>query len=549
MLNPNRGQEIESESINHSKQPLSTFGSKITSETDLDQFPQSKEPLATFGTQDLQKTNPENSQRFDNKKRVKLDPVQIVLAVGIFTMLPIGMYFVAGPISMITMAVGGLLSVYHLRSASPKSIVEYRKGRRGPSAFLLMLILSPFLLGGLVAYEGISLLESPTRIILLWGLTISFWSSMLFVPMSLLSKHREVQRPDLKHYPKVSVIIPAYNEEMVIKKTIDAVIEAQYPDKEIIVVDDGSTDRTLQVSKQFKNQIKILHKENGGKASALNYGIVYAKGEIIVIVDADTIIERQSIVELVKGYADNEAVGAVAANIKIKNRVNWITKCQALEFITGLQIIRRAFDEFGAISIIPGALGSFKKKYVTGTGSYGHETIVEDFDQTIKLLKTGHFTQGSDKAVGYTEAPSSVREFAKQRKRWYRGNIQVLNRHRDALTNTRFGNLQKITLPYAALGMIVSPIIGLVTMGIIVYGFISGDALFQLQAIGLYTIVYVLMGALAIRIDKEDPKLLLYTGFMLFGYRQIVDFLLLRAIAEQLIGKKAIWTSAKRTGE
>jgi len=353
----------------------------------------------------------------------------------------------------------------------------------------------------------------------------------------------------LKYYPKVSVIIPAYNEEMVIKKTIDAVIEAQYPDKEIIVVDDGSTDKTLQVSKQFKNQVKILHKENGGKASALNYGIVYAKGEIIVIVDADTIIERQSIVELVKGYADNEAVGAVAANIKIKNRVNWITKCQALEFITGLQIIRRAFDEFGAISIIPGALGSFKKKYVTGTGSYGHETIVEDFDQTIKLLKTGHFTQGSDKAVGYTEAPSSVREFAKQRKRWYRGNIQVLDRHRDALTNTRFGNLQKIALPYAALGMIISPIIGLVTLGIIVYGFISGDALFQLQAIGLYTIVYVLMGALAIRIDKEDPKLLLYTGFMLFGYRQIVDFLLLRAIAEQLIGKKAIWTSAKRTGE
>jgi cellulose synthase/poly-beta-1,6-N-acetylglucosamine synthase-like glycosyltransferase len=154
-------------------------------------------------------------------------------------------------------------------------------------------------------------------------------------------------------------------------------IETKYPRKEILFVDDGSKDRTLEIAKQFKKDVIVLHKENGGKASALNYGLQYAKGEIVVVVDADTIIGRNSLKEIVKGFEVDEHVAAVAGNIKVRNRVNWITKCQALEYLVGIQVIRRAFDTFGSITVVPGALGAFKKSFVSGTGAYGKETMYQ----------------------------------------------------------------------------------------------------------------------------------------------------------------------------
>jgi len=509
----------------------------------------SKGPTAMCDPTYIEKMNLAKLQSFKRQKKIKTDPVQILLTAGIFIFLAGTIYFILGPISVVAMAMGGGLALYHMINAKSKLFSKNKEGRKGPSLFLVILVASPFVMGGLVAYEGVSLLEAPTRIILLSAMTISFWTTMLFVPMSVMSKHRETLQPDLKNYPKVSVIIPAYNEEIVIKKTLESMIESQYPRKEIIFVDDGSTDNTLEIAKEFKDEITVLHKENGGKASALNYALVYAKGEIIVVVDADTIIGRNSIKEIVKGFEVNEHVAAVAGNIKVRNRVNWITKCQALEYLTGIQVIRRAFDMFGSITVVPGALGAFKKSCVSGTGSYGKETIVEDFDQTIKLLKAGLITQGSVKAVAYTEAPNTLDDFVKQRKRWYRGNIQVLKRHSDALTNPRFGYLQKLALPYLFLGMIVTPIIGFTALANVVVGVLAGDGWWVLEAAGIFTVVHILMCALAIRIDNEDPKLLLYSGFLLFGFKQIVDFLLLKAILEQLMGKKATWTSARRIGD
>ncbi|MFB5609699.1 MAG: glycosyltransferase, partial [Nitrosarchaeum sp.] len=401
--------------------------------------------------------------------------------------------------------------------------------------FLLFLIISPFIIGGVIAYEGYSLAESPVRIILLWAMTISFWSTMLFVPMAVISKYKEEQQDEPKSYPTISIIIPAYNEEKVIARTIEALLETKYPKKEIIFVDDGSKDRTLDIAMQYNDKIKVLNKENGGKASALNYALVYAKGEIVVIVDADTIIGRNSLKEIIKGFNVNEHVAAVAGNIKVRNRVNMITKCQALEYITGIQIVRRAFDIFGSITIVPGALGAFKKSILMESGAYGKETIVEDFDQTIKLLKAGLITQGSTKATAYTEAPNTLHDFVAQRKRWYRGNIQVLRRHGDALTNPRFGYLQRLSFPYLLLGMIVTPIVGFTATINAIIGAIQGDGWYVLQVMGIFTIVHYLMTALAIRIDEEDPKLLWHAGFLVFGFKQLVDFLLLKAIIEQIM--------------
>lgn len=484
----------------------------------------------------------------DKKIKSKKDPIQLILLVAIFAFLIGSVYFILGPISMVAMGLGGGLTVYHMIGATGKMYSRNKPGKRAPSAFLLFLLASPFVIGAMIAYEGYTLLESPTRIILLWAMTISFWSTMLFVPMAVLSKYKEDIQPDVKSYPKVSVIIPAYNEEKVIANTIEALLETKYPKKEIIFVDDGSKDDTLRIATQYKDRIKVLHKENGGKATALNYGIQYSTGEIIVIVDADTIIGRQSLKEIVKGFEVNEHVAAVAGNIKVRNVTNWITKCQALEYITGIQIVRRAFDVFGSITIVPGALGAFKKSYLMESGPYGKDTIVEDFDQTIKLLKAGLITQGSSKATAYTEAPNTLRDFIAQRKRWYRGNMQVLKRHSDALTNPRYGYLQKLSLPYLFLGMVITPIIGFTATANAILGVIMGDGWYVLQVFLIFTTVHYLMTSLALRIDGEDQKLLWHAGFLVFGFKQLVDLLLLKAIIEQLRNTKATWTSAKRIG-
>ena len=519
------------------------------SRSDSDSSLYYKTPTALSEQNYVTKKNSEKIRIIKRKEKGTLDPVQIILTASIFIFLAVSIFYILGPISMVAMGVGGAMSMYHMISSRSKMYSANKEGRKGPSVLLLVIVGSPFLMGALVAYEGFSLFVSPQRIILLWAMVISFWTTMLFVPMSVLSKYRETTQPELTRYPKVSVIIPAYNEEKVIHKTLDSMLETQYPRKEIIFVDDGSTDKTLAIAKNYKDEIIVLHKENGGKASALNYGLVYAKGEIIVVVDADTIIGRNSLKEIVKGFEVDKHVAAVAGNIKVRNRINWITKCQALEYLLGIQVIRRAFDRFGSITVVPGALGAFKKSSVSGTGAYGKETIVEDFDQTIKLLKAGLITQGSIKAVAYTEAPVSLRDFAKQRKRWYRGNIQVLKRHSDALTNPRFGYLQKLALPYLFLGMIITPIIGFTALANVLVGVINGDAWWVLEVAGIFTILHYMMSYLAIRIDEEDPKLLIYAGFLLFGFKQIVDFLLLKAIIEQLLGRKAVWTSARRVGD
>ena len=495
------------------------------------------------------KNNSKNTKlKIVEKIKQKKDPIQFILVGAIFVFLIGAVSFILGPISMIAMGLGGMLTVYHMIGATGKMNSKNKSGRHGPSAFLFFILASPFLIGGMIAYEGYTLLESPTRIILLWSMTIAFWSTMLFVPMAVLSKYREDIQSDVKSYPRISVIIPAYNEEKVIANTIEALLETKYPNKEIIFVDDGSKDNTLSIATRYKDQIKVLHKENGGKATAINYGVQYSTGEIIVIVDADTIIGRHSLKEIVKGFEVNENVAAVAGNIKVRNRMNLITKCQALEYITGIQIVRRAFDVFGSITIVPGALGAFKKSYLVEAGAYGKDTIVEDFDQTIKLLKAGLVTQGSSKATAYTEAPNTLRDFVAQRKRWYRGNIQVLKKHADGLTNPRFGYLQKLSLPYLFLGMVVTPIIGFTATANAILGIILGDGWYVLEVSAIFLVVHFLMTALALRIDGEDQKLLWYAGFLVFGFKQIVDFLLLKAIIEQLRNKKATWTSAKRIG-
>lgn len=482
------------------------------------------------------------------KKAARADPVLVLLAVVIFSLLIFTAYSLFSYLSIIAISLAAVLVLFQIATrAHPQD--KYRYGRRGASLFSMAVMIMPFALGTIIAYDGFAHgLLSLMQTVFIWGLTLSFWQTMLFVPLAIRSISREEQIGEPNEYPKMSILVPAYNEERVIRTTIESLLATDYPDKEIIAIDDGSKDGTLTIMSEYKDRIKVIHKENGGKASALNAGLLYSTGQIIVILDADTIIGYSALRHIARSF-NTDNVAAVAGNVKVRNRINTITRCQALEYLSGIQIMRRGLDYFGAITIVPGALGAFKKSKLEEAGAYHKETLVEDFDATMKVLRSGMIVSGSNRATAYTQAPNTLSDFYKQRKRWYRGNLQVLRRHSDILLNPRFGYLQKFAYPLMAIHMLLIPSASLLVMAFAAYQVLIGNYLYIVYTLGLYITLQHLLSAMAVRMDRDDKKLILYSTLMVVGYKQLTDILQLKAVIEELLRLKAKWTSAKRVRE
>ena len=220
----------------------------------------------------------------------------------------------------------------------------------------------------------------------------------------------------------------------------------------------------------------------------------------------------------------------------------------SLEYIAGINIIRRAFDIFGTINVIPGALGAFKKSELLKINGFNDDTMVEDFDATIMLIKNGGTAHANNKAIAYTEAPQTLGDFCMQRKRWYRGSLQVFVKHIDVLLNPE-SFLYNLIFPFMLLSMLILPSIGMVIVGASIFAILSGEGLFVLAIFTLFIFLQYLQTALAVRLDGEDPKVIAYSFFAVVGYKQITDFLLIKATFEEFLKRKAVWTSVKRIGE
>ena len=381
------------------------------------------------------------------------------------------------------------------------------------------------------------------------GLSIVFYVNALMVPLAVYHYRHEARSDGSTSYlPPVTILIPAYNEETVLRRTIEAVLETTYAYKEVIVIDDGSTDRTLQIAQGFRDRgVMVIHRPNGGKATALNHGLRFARGEIIVIVDADSLMGKNTLLELVQPFKD-ERVAAVAGNIKVLNRINWLTKCQALEYITSINLNRRAMDMFGSVTVVPGALGAYRREILQGSGIYDPDTLVEDFDVTMKILKTGQVVKASTTATAYTEAPETLGELIKQRLRWNRGNFQALWKHRDAAVNSRFGFLQKLSFPYLFISMTFVPVAGMVTIIAAILSILNGGGLTLLSAVVFFISLQYLTSLLAIRLEGEDQQLSLFAPLLVIGYKQFCDYIVLRSLFDVLFRKKLRWASVHRTG-
>jgi len=258
--------------------------------------------------------------------------------------------------------------------------------------------------------------------------------------------------------PLVTVIVPAYNEEKAIGKTVDALLKLSHVNKEIIIVDDGSTDGTLEVAKKHAKSdfTRVIAKPNGGKWDALNAGIKAAKGEFIVCIDADTLLDRDAVQHLIKHFNDPN-IAAVAGNVKVGNRHGLLTKLQALEYVVGINLHRRSEAILQNVTVVPGPIGAFRASALKEIGLFEGDTFAEDADITFRILKAGHKTVFEARALGYTEAPTSMTSLAKQRYRWYRGSLQVLSKHKDMTFNRKYGRTGTFVMPWRIFNGIIYP--------------------------------------------------------------------------------------------
>lgn len=360
------------------------------------------------------------------------------------------------------------------------------------------------------------------------------------------SHHKKYEGNDL-----VSIIVPCYNEELTLKNCIDSLITQTYDKYEIIIVDDGSKDRTLDVAQSLLHyeKIVVLSKPNGGKASALNYGIKHSRGNIVVCVDADSMFLRDTLLKLLEPFS-NPHIAAVAGNVKVANRSKVLAKNQALEYIVGLNLQRRMFTNLDCVQVIPGAIGAFRKDIIQEVGGYSLDTIVEDMDLTVAISKMGYKIEYAGEAIAYTETPETYKDFYKQRYRWIYGTFEVINKYKSILFSYKSGKgLGLVGLPYLLYSIFISIVLTLVLFYLIIRIIFYDNSYNLLPLIFTVLVIQNILTLYTIYIDREDKKLLLYWPFQVLIYKQIINLITLKVIIDYMRGKKTSWNKLDRMGK
>ena len=350
--------------------------------------------------------------------------------------------------------------------------------------------------------------------------------------------------------PAVSIIVPGYNEEITAIKTIESLLRTQYSSFEIIFVDDGSKDKTYQlVSSAFNNHplVQVLTKPNGGKASALNFGINHAKNEFVICIDADTQLKNDAIYHLMTYFTDEE-IGAVAGTVKVGNENNMITRWQSIEYITSQNMDRRAFDLINSITVVPGAIGAFRKSAIYKAGGFTYDTLAEDCDLTMRILKQGYIVKNCAEAIAYTEAPETLNGLLKQRFRWSFGVIQSFWKNKNALFNKKYRYFGMLGMPNILIFQILLPLFSPLADLMMIIGLFSDK---PGKIIGYYiafVLIDFLVAIIAFRMEKEDYKKLVYIIPQRFIWRQLMYYVLFKSIRKALKGELSGWGALKRTG-
>lgn len=371
-----------------------------------------------------------------------------------------------------------------------------------------------------------------------------------------ISKKEKILLKDVIFNPPVSIIVPAYNEEVNAVNTVTNLLQQDYPSLEIIFVDDGSKDDTFKkISAVFNDhpQVKVFTKPNGGKASALNFGIAPSNCEYVICIDADTQLKHDAVTQLMKYFSLSKSIGAVAGNVKVGNVKNVLTRWQSIEYITAQNFDRRAFDLINGITVVPGAIGAFKKEAIEKAGEFTTDTLAEDCDLTIRVLRAGYTVRNCTEAIAVTEAPETLKQFMKQRFRWSYGIMQSFWKNRDACFKPKYKSLGLVALPNVLVFQILLPILAPLADAMLVFSLIwnkhNPESLHKIGLFyGIFLLLDLLVGILAFSFEKEKPGKLIWIIPQRFVYRQLMYIILFRAIKKAIKGESQGWGVLTRTG-
>ena len=355
---------------------------------------------------------------------------------------------------------------------------------------------------------------------------------------------------DATSLPAVSIIVPAYNEEVTAIKTIESLLKTQYPNFEIIFIDDGSKDKTFEiVNNTYGNhpKVKVLTKPNGGKASALNYGIGRAENNFVVCIDADTQLKDDAIYQMMTYFTDDE-IGAVAGTVKVGNEINLITRWQSIEYITAQNMDRRAFDLINSITVVPGAIGAFRKSAIEKAGGFTYDTLAEDCDLTMRILKQGYIVKNCDDAIAFTEAPETLSGLLKQRFRWSFGVMQSFWKNKDALFNKKYKFFGMVGMPNILIFQIVLPLFSPLADLMMIVGLFGDKPGRILSYYVAFVLIDFVVAIIAFWMQKEDYKKLVYIIPQRFIWRQLMYYVLFKSVRKALKGELSGWGALKRTG-
>jgi cellulose synthase/poly-beta-1,6-N-acetylglucosamine synthase-like glycosyltransferase/spore germination protein YaaH/peptidoglycan/xylan/chitin deacetylase (PgdA/CDA1 family) len=409
------------------------------------------------------------------------------------------------------------------------------------------------------AYLGSHILTSIFIIFIILSLL-----RILFMAIMASKQHRWEKKyglsffwkPDGSDAPLVSIIVPAYNEEINAVSSIENLLRTDYPNFEIIFVDDGSRDGTFnKVKKAFETnrRVRVLTKANGGKASALNFGIQQSGAEFVVCIDADTKLLSDAVSRLMMHFGDvkyhnGKKVGAVAGNVKVGNTVNLLTRWQSIEYISSQNFDRKAFAYLNAITVVPGAIGAFRKVAIEEAGGFTTDTLAEDCDLTIRMLRCNYIIENENNAIAMTEAPETVKMFIKQRFRWSFGVMQTFWKNRDMLFSSQNKALGWIALPNILLFQYIIPSIIPLADVIMLIGLRYGNA----ARIGKYYLIFLLVdlgvAILAFSFEKEKLSKLIWLIPQRLVWRWLLWYVLFKSFRRAIKGELQHWGVLKRTG-
>jgi len=353
------------------------------------------------------------------------------------------------------------------------------------------------------------------------------------------------------YLPRVSIIVPAYNEAVGIERSVRSLAASDYPDFEVVVVDDGSEDGTGEIVERLAlPRVRLIRRPNGGKASALNTGIANTSAPVVVMVDGDTLFEPGTLRLLVQPLAD-ERVAAVSGNTKVGNRRTLLGRWQHIEYVIGFNLDRRMYEVLQCTSTVPGAIGAFRRDVLEEVGGVSEDTLAEDTDLTLAIGRTGKRVVFAADARAWTEAPSSLGTLWRQRYRWSYGTMQAVWKHRGALItrDPKQKNIGRRALPYMIFFQILLPIAAPLIDLFAVYGLIFVN---PVPVIGFWVGFNVLQLALAVfafRLDKEPLTPLWALPLQQFVYRQLMYLVIIESTISALVGTRAHWRTLERTGD